>query len=121
MRFPRGTLLLCAAIAASFLSASGQSQAAPASRCAARSAQSLTAIGCAGIRPVASLQPAQTQRQWRRLVRSRKTKVFAAAPDCRPLRAVFYAASDWFRLASKIVVNASQHDQYYISILYLKY
>ena len=116
MRFPRGTLLLCAAIAASFLSASGQSQAAPASRCAARSAQSLTAIGCAGIRPVASLQPAQTQRQWRRLVRSSKTKVFAAAPDCRPLRAVFYAASDWLRLATKLAANASPCAQYYISI-----
>jgi hypothetical protein len=116
MRFLRGTLLLCAVLAASFLSASGQSQAAAASRCAARSAQSLSAIRCAGIRPVASLQPARTRRQWRRLVGSRKSKVFAAAPDCRPLRAVFYAASDWLRLATKLAANASPCAEYYISI-----
>jgi hypothetical protein len=115
MRFLRGTLLLCAVLAASLLSGSGQSHAAATSRCAARSAESLAAIGCAGIRPVSSLQPAATYRQWRRL-RSRKTKVFAAPPDCRPLRAVFYAASDWLRLATKLAANASPCAQYYISI-----
>jgi hypothetical protein len=116
LRVPRGTLALCAVLAASFLSGAGQSHAAASSRCAAHSAQSLGAITCAGIRPVASLQPSQTQRQWRRLVRSRGAKVFAAAADCRPLRAVFYAASDWLRLATKLAANASPCAQYYISI-----
>ena len=115
-RFLRGSLLLCAVLTASFLSASDQSHAAAGPRCAARSAQSLSAISCAGIRPVPSLQPAQTQKLWRRLVRSRKTKVFAAAADCRPLRAVFYAASDWLRLATKLAANASPCAEYYISI-----
>jgi hypothetical protein len=114
MRF-LGTLLVCAVLAASLLSASGRSHAAAASRCAS-SVGSLAAIRCAGIRPVAALQPAQTRRQWRRLVRSRRTKVFATAPDCRSLRAVFYAASDWLRLATRLAANASPCAQYYISI-----
>jgi len=116
MRLLRGTLLLCAVLTASFLATSSQSQAAAKSRCAARSAGSLAAIKCARIRPVASLQPAATQRQWRRLVSSRKTKLFATAPDCRSLRAVFYAPSDWLRLATKLAANASSCARYYISI-----
>ena len=68
------------------------------------------------IRPVPSLQPAATQRLWQRLVDERATHAFTAAPDCRPLRAVFYAQTDWLRLATKLAANASPCAQYYISI-----
>jgi hypothetical protein len=64
--------------------------------------------------PVPSLEPAATQRQWRRLTRSRRP--FQASADCRPLRAVFYAATDWLRLATKLAGSASPCAQYYISI-----
>jgi RTX calcium-binding nonapeptide repeat (4 copies) len=66
------------------------------------------------LKPVPSLEPAATQRQWRRLARSRRP--FAATADCRPVRAVFYAATDWLRLATKLAANASPCAQYYISI-----
>ena len=36
--------------------------------------------------------------------------------DCRPLRAVFYAATDWLRLATKLAANASPCAQYSISV-----
>ena len=95
------TLLSCAALAASLSYGSTQTQAA-----APRSQ----------IRPVPSLEPAATQRLWRRLVHERGARAFAAAPDCRPLRAVFYAASDWLRLATKLAANPSPCAQHYISI-----
>ena len=65
-------------------------------------------------RPVASLEPAKTKQQWRRLVRARRP--FAAAADCRPLRAVFYAATDWLRLATKFAASPSPCAHYYVSI-----
>src|SRR5262249_47967574 len=66
-------------------------------------------------RPVVpSLAPQPTQREWRRLVRRRR--LFAASPGCRPLRAVFYAPTDWLRLATKLAANPSPCAQYYISI-----
>jgi hypothetical protein len=66
------------------------------------------------VQPVPSLEPAATQREWSRLVRTRRP--FAAAADCRPVRAVFYAATDWIRLATKLAVSASPCADYYISI-----
>jgi RTX calcium-binding nonapeptide repeat (4 copies) len=66
------------------------------------------------LKPVPSLEPAATQRQWRRLARSRRP--FAATADCRPVRAVFYAATDWLRLATKLATTASPCAHYYISI-----
>lgn len=66
------------------------------------------------VKPVPSLDPAATQRQWRRLARSRRP--FAATADCRPVRAVFYAATDWLRLATKLAASASPCAQYYVSI-----
>jgi len=39
-----------------------------------------------------------------------------AAADCRHLNAVFYAASDWVRLAQKLRANPSACADYYISI-----
>jgi hypothetical protein len=37
-------------------------------------------------------------------------------PDCRPLRAVFYAEQDWLRLATKLAEHASPCAEYYVSI-----
>jgi hypothetical protein len=63
---------------------------------------------------VPSLQPAVTGRLWRRLVRNPRRLHRAA--DCRPLRAVFYAATDWLRLATKLAASASPCAEYYVSI-----
>jgi hypothetical protein len=65
--------------------------------------------------PVASLEPAKTEALWRRLVSSRARRAQAPAA-CRPLRAVFYAATDWLRLATKLAATSSPCAQYYISI-----
>ena len=100
-RFLQGALLLCAAVAALGFSASSWTQAAAAPR---------------QLRPVPSLEPAATQRLWRQVVRRRPARTFTATPGCRPLRAVFYAPSDWLRLATKLAANASPCAQYYISI-----
>jgi hypothetical protein len=66
------------------------------------------------LRPVPSLEPADTQREWSHLVRTRRP--FATTADCRPVRAVFYAATDWLRLATKLAASASPCAQYYISV-----
>jgi hypothetical protein len=65
--------------------------------------------------PVASLEPAATAKLWRELLTARSHQARAQA-DCRPLRAVFYAATDYLRLATKLAANASPCAQYYISI-----
>jgi hypothetical protein len=65
--------------------------------------------------PVPSLAPAETAELWRRLV-GRQARRARAAADCRPLRAVFYAATDWLRLATKLAATASPCAEYYVSI-----
>jgi hypothetical protein len=65
-------------------------------------------------RPVSTLDPAGTARLWRQL--AAHPQRFRAAADCRPLRGVFYAATDWLRLATKLAGNASPCAQYYVSI-----
>jgi hypothetical protein len=65
--------------------------------------------------PVPSLEPAQTAALWNRLVTTRARRTDAAAA-CRPLRAVFYAASDWLRLATKLAASSSPCAEYYISV-----
>src|SRR3954452_7643130 len=67
-------------------------------------------------RPVPSLTPAATQKLWKQLVRRPHPFAAQLAPNCRPLRAVFYASTDWLRLATKLAANASPCAQYYISI-----
>jgi len=64
--------------------------------------------------PVPSLTPAATATQWERLADQPRFVPFAA--DCTPLRAVFYAGTDWLRLATKLAANASPCAQYYISV-----
>ena len=65
--------------------------------------------------PVPSLEPRATAELWRRLVATKSLRSGAAA-DCRPLRAVFYAATDFLRLATKLAERASPCAQYYISV-----
>jgi hypothetical protein len=66
--------------------------------------------------PVASLDPVATATLWRQLVTTRVAREARAQADCRPLRAVFYAATDYLRLATKLAVNASPCADYYISV-----
>jgi hypothetical protein len=65
--------------------------------------------------PVASLEPAATAKLWRELVTTRSHQARAQA-DCRPLRAVFYAATDYLRLATKLAATASPCAEYYVSV-----
>ena len=65
--------------------------------------------------PVPSLEPAATEKLWRELVAAKPIRARAAA-ECRPLRAVFYAASDWIRLATKLAATASPCADYHVSV-----
>jgi hypothetical protein len=68
-------------------------------------------------RPVPSLQPKVTARLWQQLVRRpRALAVQQGTTDCRPLRAVFYTATDWLRLATKLAGADAPCVEYYISI-----
>jgi len=64
--------------------------------------------------PVPSLEPAATEALWRSLVRRPRQQ--RAQEGCRPLRGVFYAATDWLRLATKLAASASPCADYYVSI-----
>ena len=57
----------------------------------------------------------QDPAEWRRLVAKGQLRARAVA-ECRPLRAVFYAASDWLRLATKLAGSASPCAEYYVSV-----
>ena len=43
-------------------------------------------------------------------------RTYRVSADCRPLRAVFYAASDWLRLATRLAAYSSPCAQYSISV-----
>lgn len=64
--------------------------------------------------PVPSLEPEATAALWRSLVRH--PRPLRVQGECRPLRGVFYAATDWLRLATKLAASASLCADYYISI-----
>ena len=66
--------------------------------------------------PVPSLAPRETAAQWTRLVHGQDLQPLARAAGCRPLHAVFYAATDWLRLATKLAAQASPCAQYSVSI-----
>src|SRR6266508_633829 len=68
--------------------------------------------GAAAAKPVPSLQPAATAKLWHRLVHRRHTATRTAG--C--MRLVFYAESDWLRLATKLAANQAPCAEYYISI-----
>ena len=61
-----------------------------------------------------SLEPEKTEALWRSLVR--RPRHLRAQEGCRPLRGVFYAATDWLRLATKLAATPSPCAQYYVSI-----
>jgi hypothetical protein len=98
MRKRRTRIVLVAAVAAGACAAL-----APAGNAASQQA-----------RPVSTFTPHATAVLWHRLVARPHT--LRRAADCRPLRGVFYAATDWLRLATKLAANASPCAQYYISI-----
>jgi hypothetical protein len=64
---------------------------------------------------VPSLEPAETAALWKSLV-THHPKAARAQTACRPLRAVFYSASDWLRLATKLAAAATPCAEYYISV-----
>ena len=72
------------------------------------------ATGTQPATPVPSLEPAKTAALWKSLVAHQPTAQAQAA--CRPLRAVFYAASDWLRLATKLAAARSPCADYSISV-----
>ncbi len=65
--------------------------------------------------PVPSLEPAETEALWRKLT-SQPQRRSGALAECRPLRAVFYAASDWLRLTTRLAASASPCAEYYVSV-----
>ncbi len=65
-------------------------------------------------KPVPSLTPVATAKLWRQLTHRHRT--LQAAADCKPARAIFYAPSDWLRLATTLAQNASPCTQYYITV-----
>ena len=67
-------------------------------------------------RPVPSLQPAKTAKVWQRVAERPHAFTARTTADCRSLRAVFYTASDWLRLATKLAAAASPCAEYFISI-----
>ncbi len=85
-----------------------------AGRAASADARAAAQAVPASTAPVASLEPAKTSALWAQLVSSRSLS--AATTQCRPLRAVFYAASDWLRLATRLAATASPCAEYYVSI-----
>ena len=65
--------------------------------------------------PVPSLTPAATQHLWSELVQRPRIESLMTA-ECLPLRAVFYAPTDWRRLATRLASTPSACGQYYVSI-----
>jgi hypothetical protein len=73
----------------------------------------------AGTTPVPSLTPRATHALWSKEVARAKTRPrtpAAASANCRPARVVFYAQTDWLRLATKLAQFPSDCAQYYVSV-----
>jgi hypothetical protein len=83
---------------------------------AAKDCATPIAADCSNAAPVGSLEPRATELEWRRLVGRPAMRTFGMTADCRPLRGIFYTASDWLRLATRLAASASPCAQYYISI-----
>ena len=73
------------------------------------------AAQAATARPVPSLEPAKTAKQWKAVVAKRRTQALRAS-DCRPIRLVFYAGTDWLRLATKLAATPSPCAEYFVSV-----
>jgi hypothetical protein len=65
---------------------------------------------------VPSLDSVSTAALWDRLAHGHGRLAGRATTDCRPLRVIFYAETDWLRLATTLAANASPCAQYYISV-----
>jgi hypothetical protein len=74
------------------------------------------AMGPASTDPVPSLTPVATQKLWQQLVAHPAAQSQARAAACVPVRAIFYAATDWRRLATKLAANPSPCAQYFVSV-----
>jgi hypothetical protein len=66
--------------------------------------------------PVPSLNPKATNELWDRLAHGHESLAGVLTTDCRPVRAILYAQTDWRRLATKLAANASGCARYYISV-----
>jgi hypothetical protein len=74
------------------------------------------ATAAGGTPVVPSLDPAGTAKLWKQLVERPGRAHLNAQAACRPLRGVFYAQTDWLRLATRLVAQASPCAQYYVSV-----
>src|SRR4030095_7042696 len=66
--------------------------------------------------PVPSLTPVATARLWGPLVAAPRVQALGRSDACVPVRTIFYAATDWLRLATKLAASPSPCAEYYISI-----
>ncbi|HZQ82826.1 MAG TPA: hypothetical protein VFB25_12700 [Gaiellaceae bacterium] len=68
-------------------------------------------------KPVPSLTPAATHKLWLAEVARAKSapRAFDDA-SCRPARAIFYAQTDWLRLATTLAAQPSPCAQYFVSV-----
>jgi hypothetical protein len=88
----------------------------------------LAVLGCAAVaalaplraeaaaRPVPTLTPMATDALWQELVRRPRVHPLRAGGACAPLRAVFYASTDWLRLATKLAATPSPCAEYFVSV-----
>ncbi len=75
-----------------------------------------TALAAAPV-PVPSLTPAATAKLWRaEVARARAAPQARLDLACTPSRAVFYAQTDWLRLATKLAQAPSPCSQYFVSV-----
>jgi hypothetical protein len=65
---------------------------------------------------VPSLTPNATAKLWRQLVAHPHRFNARQQANCRPLRGVFYAQTDWLRLATRLAAAPSPCAQYYVSV-----
>lgn len=71
----------------------------------------------AGVRLVPSLTPKATHALWRtEVARARRAPHDLTAASCNPAHAVFYAQTDWLRLATKLAAQPSPCADYSISV-----
>jgi hypothetical protein len=80
-------------------------------------ALAIAPTAAAGVRAVPSLTPRATRALWRaETARASTTTRLLAAAACNPAHAVFYAPTDWLRLATKLAAQPSPCADYSISV-----
>ncbi len=116
-------LAVVALATASVLTLAGPGASTPGAECPPGDEASLAAAACSNVPIVPTLDPEYSQSfvpppptQAAGRVRAAAEAPSGAEPGCRPLQAVFYAQTDWFRLAQKLRGNASACADYYISV-----